>query len=135
MKGDFDTSSFKSEISPAKNRIDVRVPTGFITKDSGERVEYDSGMRRDVNTGKDRFDLIPIPMLKRLAGLYGRGAVKYGDWNWKLANTEEEMNRFKESAFRHFMQWANGEVDEDHAMAVVFNLFGYETTKEKLSDG
>lgn len=103
----------------------------FTTKDSGKRVEFASGFVRDTNEGKPRYDLIPVDMLKRLAELYARGAVKYGDSNWKKAETEEEMNRFKESAWRHFIQWQSGETDEDHAMAVVFNVFAY----EHLQDG
>lgn len=105
----------------------------YITKDSGKRVDFKSGMRRDVDDGKPRYDLIPLPMLKRLADLYARGAVKYGDENWTLANSEEELKRFKASAFRHFIQWQSGEVDEDHAIAVVWNVFAYETIKGKLN--
>jgi hypothetical protein len=38
----------------------------------------------------------------------------------------EEYERFRESAFRHFLQWFNGETDEDHAAAVYFNINGAE---------
>jgi hypothetical protein len=48
------------------------------------------------------------------------------------ANSVEEMERFRESAARHFVQWMNGERDEDHAAAVVFNLNGYEYVRERL---
>lgn len=109
--------------------------TGFVTKDSGERVDFDSGMRRDTNEGKPRYDLMPLNEVRRLAELYSRGAVKYGEKNWQLADSEKEMNRFKESAFRHFYQWAAGDVDEDHMAAVVFNVFAYEYVKDKMSDG
>ena len=105
----------------------------FETKDSGERQEYDSGMVRDVTDGKPRYDLIPLPMLKRLAELYTRGAEKYGDNNWTLANSQEELQRLKGSAFRHFIQWQAGELDEDHAIGAVWNIFAYETIKEKLN--
>lgn len=105
----------------------------YKTKDSGKRVEFKSGMRRDTTEGKPRYDLIPLPMLKRLAELYARGAEKYGDSNWTLANSEEELQRFKASAFRHFVQWQMGEVDEDHAIAAVWNIFAYETIKEKIN--
>lgn len=104
----------------------------FETLDSGERVDFPSGMRRDTDKGKPRFDLIPRPMLRRLAELYARGAAKYGDANWTLANSEEELQRFQASAFRHFMQWLDGETDEDHGSAVVFNIFAAETTRAKL---
>lgn len=113
------------------NAIDTPTPS-WVTLDSGERTDYPSGMRRDTDTGKPRYDLIPRPMLTRLAGLYARGAVKYGDSNWMLADSTAEVDRFKASAFRHFMQWLEGDVDEDHASAVVFNIFAAETIGAKL---
>ena len=106
----------------------------FITKDSGERKQFQSGMVRDTDKGKPRYDLIPPELLKRLADLYARGAEKYGEYNWQKANSQEEYTRLKASAFRHFMDWMNGwNIEEDHAVAVVFNIFGYEWhTKHKL---
>jgi len=110
----------------------------FITKDSGQRQDYKSGMRRDLQDGKPRYDLI-IPvgvkshMLKRWAELLERGIAKYGYRNWEKANSEEELIRFKQSAFRHFIQWFEGETDEDHAAAVLFNIQAFEATTEKLT--
>lgn len=104
----------------------------FTTKDSGKRIKYKSGFNRDVTDGKPRYDLVPLNMLKRLAELYARGAEKYGDSNWKLANTKEELERFRQSAFRHFIQWNMDETDEDHASAVVFNIFSFEYLKDKI---
>ncbi len=106
----------------------------YITKDSGKRVVHKSGMNRDIQDGKPRYDLIWHPMLKRWAELMTRGAEKYGENNWKLANSIEEMNRFKASAFRHFMQFIEGEVDEDHAAAIFFNVAAIEYLKEKLAN-
>lgn len=111
----------------------------YITKDSGKRKEFASGMRRDTQEGKADFSLL-VPkgvkyedlILTRFAELLSRGADKYGKRNWELANTEEEMERFKSSAFRHFMQWIAGENDEDHAVAVYFNIMACEVTKSKL---
>lgn len=109
----------------------------FITKDSGKRQEYNSGMRRDVQGGKPRYDLI-VPlncekdMLTRWAELMDRGQKKYGYRNWELANSEEELIRFKASAFRHFMQWFKCMEDEDHASAVYFNIQCAEYVKEKI---
>lgn len=71
-------------------------------------------------------------MLKRWAILMSKGAEKYGENNWKLANSEEELNRFLSSALRHMMQWANQERDEDHGAAVMFNIAAYEYIKKKL---
>lgn len=101
----------------------------FVTKDSGVREEYSSGMRRDIQVGKPRFDLIlpkDMPysetLLYRWAMLMERGMDKYGYRNWEKANTQEELNRFYASAWRHFVQAMNGEKDEDHFAAVCFNL-------------
>lgn len=106
----------------------------FTTLDSGERVDFPSGMRRDTDKGKARFDLIPLPMLRRLADLYARGSVKYGDRNWELADSQTEVDRFKASAFRHFVQWLEGDRTEDHAIATVFNVFAAETIAAKINE-
>ena len=111
----------------------------YMTKDSGKRQNYSSGMRRDSEGGKRRFDLI-IPenqeykntMFSRWAGLMERGMQKYGERNWELANSLKEYKRFRVSAFRHFMQWYFNEDDEDHAAAVFFNIMAKEYVEEKL---
>lgn len=98
----------------------------FITKDSGKRIIYKSGFNRDIPDKKPRFDLIPFEMLRRIADLYQRGAEKYGAENWKLAETQEEYNRFKASAFRHLVSWLEGKEDEDHATGTIWNIIAYE---------
>ena len=114
--------------------------TEYITKDSGERATFESGMQRDTQAGKPRFDLmIPegVPyeeqMITRFAKLLGRGAEKYDDRNWEKADSEAEMARMKSSAFRHFMQWLCGETDEDHAAGTIFNILAFETTSYKVN--
>jgi hypothetical protein len=111
----------------------------FETKDSGSREEFSTGMKRDTQDGKPRFDLLlplDIPyedqMLTRWAQLMSRGAAKYDARNWEKAETPEELSRFKSSAFRHFMQWMADETDEDHAAAVLYNITGTETVKAKI---
>jgi hypothetical protein len=113
--------------------------TQFITKDSGERAEYESGMVRDTEKGKARFDLL-IPLgvpyeeqfLTRVAQLMARGAEKYVERNWELAEGEAELKRYKSSALRHLMQWVSDDREEDHAAAVVFNLLAAETVRYKI---
>ena len=110
----------------------------FITKDSGARQEYKSGMIRDLQLGKPRYDLcIPLEgktMFTRWAELMDRGAVKYGERNWEKANSKEELDRFKASAFRHFIQWFTGsDQEEDHAAAIYFNVQCAEYVKDKLT--
>jgi hypothetical protein len=118
----------------------MNVRREFVVKDSGVREEYASGMRRDTQEGKPRFNLLwpeDVPFdqqfLTRVAMHMTRGADKYGDRNWELATGSEELNRFKESAWRHLMQWLAGDTDEDHAAAVVFNLMAAETTRWKMN--
>lgn len=163
----------------------------FVTKDSGKRKDFASGMRRDVEDGKMRYDLIYWPYFldvywyftpenevdachnknyeelslellglltsdlsakgldweshqislqrilanilnnesidihtftTRLAGLMTRGAEKYGDNNWQKANSKEELARFQRSAMRHYFQFHDLDLEEDHLSAVGFNL-------------
>ena len=98
-------------------------------------------MVRDTQQGKPAFSLLlpkNVPyneqMLTRLALLLERGKQKYGLRNWEKASSEEEYERFKDSALRHMMQWMNNESDEDHAAAVMFNIIAAEYTKRKIND-
>jgi hypothetical protein len=106
----------------------------FDTK-ATERVEFASGMRRDTASGKTNYLLVRDgPLYKRWADLLTRGAEHYGVRNWMKADGDEELERFRASAARHFEQWLAGDTDEDHAAAVVFNLNGAELVKERLRD-
>ena len=106
----------------------------FTTKDSGERQQFSTGMQRDVQTGKPRYDLIPVGALKRVADLYARGAEKYDAWNWTKG---QPYSRAYASLIRHVMNWREGDRDEDHLAAVIFNamaLMYYEDNKPELDD-
>lgn len=114
----------------------------FKTEDSGNRVTFSSGMQREPSEGKTRYDLL-IPdttaeycMLVRWAELLTRGAEKYEARNWENANSDEEYGRFKESAFRHFMQWYlwGNSLGEDHAAAVFFNIQGAEYVETRMNE-
>lgn len=113
--------------------------TKFVVKDSGKRKEFDSGMVRDIEDGKiDYTTLLDGPMLDRWAAHLTKAKAKYpdvapGKANWTLADGEEELIRFRKSAFRHFRQWLRGDVDEDHASSLYFNVNGYEYVKAKLA--
>lgn len=111
----------------------------FVIKDSWERKEFTTWMVRDTNQWKARFDLcmaLGIPydeqLLTRFAIHMGKWASKYADRNREKAETQEELNRFRESWIRHFMQWFNWLDDEDHAAAVLFNIMWAEYVKYKL---
>lgn len=124
-------------LTPEQERI--LAGQGFVTKDSGKRAEFSTGMVRDTQDGKARFDLLfPLELpyqeqlLTRFAELMARGAEKYAERNWEQARTPEELSRYKASALRHLIQWLTGEVDEDHAAAVIFNLMGAEYVKSRM---
>ena len=131
---------FNLEAHLETNRlIDNMEKKEFITKDSGQRLNFDSGMQRDIESDKPRFDLLIAEgedyencLLTRWASILTRGAQKYAERNWEKANSIEEFKRFKSSAFRHFMQLMHNETDEDHFAAVVFNLNGMVYLMNKL---
>lgn len=106
--------------------------TGFVVKDSGARESYPSGMVRDSQQGKPDYTLLPIEFLTRWADHMTKGAVKYGRHNWRLADSQDELERFQSSAFRHFVQWINGETDEDHGAAVAYNIAAADYVKGRL---
>jgi hypothetical protein len=105
----------------------------YITKDSGKRREYMTGSVRDRQEGKGRFDLIPLEPLRRLAKLYERGAIKYGDSNWQKG--QPLMASFFDSAFRHMADLRAGEPAEDHCAAILWNICGFMWTLDEIEAG
>lgn len=112
----------------------------YSLKDSKKRKLYKSGMNRDLQVGKPMFDLIiPVDqkleetLLYRWAILMEKGIQKYGFRNWEKANSNEELERFKASAFRHFVQAIAGETDEDHWAATCFNINAIVYLTDKLN--
>jgi hypothetical protein len=104
----------------------------FITKDSGKRQQFATGSVRDTAEGKGRFDLIPTMPLRRLAGLYERGAKKYGDRNWQKG---QPLMRYVDSAMRHLNCLIAGEPEEDHAAAIAWNMFALMFTVGEIEAG
>lgn len=104
----------------------------YVTKDSGARQEFGTGSVRDLPTGKGRYDLIPTEPLRRLAGLYERGAAKYGDRNWEKG---QPLMRYIDSMMRHVNCLVAGEPEEDHAAAIAWNAFGYMQTLAAIEAG
>ncbi len=105
----------------------------FITKDSGDRRNFDTGSVRDRAEGKGRFDLIPTMPIRRLADLYERGAIKYSPNNWRKG--QPLMASFIDSAMRHMNQLVAGEPDEDHAASILWNIVGYMWTLAEIEAG
>ena len=111
----------------------------YTTKDSGKRYTEESGFQRDTQENKPRFGLLMakgIPykeqLLTRWAELMARGAKKYNERNWEKANSQEALDRAKESLLRHAIQACNDEQDEDHLASVCFNANFIATLQYKL---
>ncbi len=101
----------------------------YITKDSGKRQSFETGAVRDIQQGKGRFDLITPIALRRLAGVYERGAVKYADRNWEKGIP---LGRFMDSALRHLNQYIEGNRDEDHLAQAMWNIASAIHTEEMI---
>jgi len=99
----------------------------------GAGVPLASGMCREPEDGKVDYLLVRDgPIFKRWAQLLTRAIPVRGRRNWMLANSEDDLERFRRSACRHFEQWLAGDDDEDHAAAVVFNVNGVEYVRDLL---
>jgi hypothetical protein len=102
------------------------------TKDSGERQEFDTGAVRDIQHGKGRFDLLGVYSIQRLAGVYERGAVKYGPRNYEKGIP---LSRYVDSALRHLFQYLEGDRSEDHASQCAWNVMSLIQTEEMIHRG
>lgn len=91
----------------------------YIVKDSGNRQQFDTGAVRDTSDNKPRPDLISPFFLDRLGQHMRKGAEKYTEWNWAKGIPN---SRCYESALHHLMQFAQGDVQEDHLAAAAFNI-------------
>jgi hypothetical protein len=105
----------------------------FEIKDSGSREEFSTGSKRDVQTGKPRYELIPIEPLHDLAMHYTNGAVKYGDDNWRKG---QPIKRMFASLLRHTYAYLAGADDgEDHGAAIAWNSFAIKWTRLQIKAG
>ena len=103
----------------------------YTVKDSGARATWAGGMQRDTDEGKVDYTLVRDGvMYERWAEHLRKGALKYEPRNWlKGVGDPDIEERYLQSACRHFESWLRGEVDEDHAAGVFFNINGYETSR------
>lgn len=101
-------------------------------KDSGERQEFNTGSVRDTREGKGRYDLLPVGAIRRLARHYENGAKKYGERNWEKG---QPLSRYMDSALRHLFKALEGQKDEDHLTACVWNVLAIIETQERIEKG
>ena len=101
-------------------------------KDSGDRTLYDTGARRDLRSGKGRYDLLPVLATMRLAKHFEGGAIKYGIRNWEKGIP---LSSYMDSAMRHLYKYLVGMRDEDHLVACVWNLMCLMDTETSILVG
>lgn len=87
--------------------------------DSGHRREFETGAVRDMAEGKGRYDLLPWEAIHELALHCERGAVKYGERNCEKGIP---ISSLLDSAFRHLSKYMQGEKDEPHLVAALWNI-------------
>lgn len=103
-----------------RERVKITVENQqYVTTDSGERQQFETGAQRDTRTGKGRYDLLSVVAIRREAELLERGAIKYGDRNWEKGMP---VSRFIDSAIRHLFRYLEGECTEDHLASARWNI-------------
>ena len=100
--------------------------------DHWAQTRSESGVVRSVDIGKPDYTLIDTALLERWARLMTAQVPSKGRDNWRNASTDEDLLRFRQSAWRHFLAWQSGETDEDHAAALLFNVAGAELARSVL---
>ena len=101
-------------------------------KDSGQRTEFESGARRDIHSGKARYDLIPAEAIRRVSQIFEGGAEKYGDNNWRKGIN---MHCYLNSGLRHLFKYMEGWTDEDHLAMGCWNIMCAIATEEMIQKG
>lgn len=105
---------------------------GVVVLDSGERQEFPTGSRRDLEVGKGRYDLLQFRALHLVARQLEEGAKKYGERNWEKG---QPLSRYLSSALRHLAKYAKGETDERHDVAAAWNILCLVDTAERIREG
>jgi hypothetical protein len=100
--------------------------------DSGARTNFDTGAVRDAMTGKGLPSLIPPEAIRRLAVRFEDGATKYGRDNWQKGIP---LSRYNDAIIRHTLAAAEGQTDEDHLGAVLWNAAAWVWTSAAITAG
>jgi len=104
----------------------------YMTKETQTKENFSTGAQRNDATGKGAYVLITPIALKRLAGVYERGAAMHGVRNWEHGMPESRM---LDSAIRHIYQYIEGLRDEDHLAQAAWNIFGAIHVEEMVDRG
>lgn len=94
--------------------------------------EFKSGARRERKDDKSRIDLVPAEALYEWGMLMLQGAHKIGERNWEKGFP---LSSFIQSACRHLNALMRGEVGENHAANILFNIGGFIATRAWIAKG
>jgi hypothetical protein len=103
-----------------------------VLPDSGARSEFTTGAVRDASIGKGLPSLIPPVAIRKLARRFEDGATKYGRDNWMKGIP---LSRYVDAIYRHTMAAVEGQQDEDHIGAILWNAAAWAWTEEAILDG
>lgn len=98
---------------------------GFATIPTDGEVRTTSATGGEKGMKPARYDLIPVGPLEILAKLYGKGAEKYDEHNWRQGY---ELSKSYAALQRHANQFWSGEDDDpemglSHMASVAFHAF------------
>jgi hypothetical protein len=94
--------------------------------------EFSTGAVRENDEGKGFFSFIPPNALRSLARRFEDGAKKYSDHNWQNGMP---LSRYYDAIMRHSLAALEGQSDEDHLGAVMWNAAAWAWTEEKIASG
>ncbi len=100
-----------------------------VLPDSGARTEFDTGAVRDAMSGKGMPSLVPPAAIRSLARRFEDGATKYGRDNWLKGIP---LSRYQDAIIRHTLAAAEGQDDEDHLGAVLWNAAAWIETERRI---
>ena len=120
------------ESEPAGAAEVIEAEPASLLPDSGERTEFDTGAERDASEGKGLPSCIPPTAIRSLALRFEDGASKYTRDNWLKGIP---LSRYQDAIIRHTLAAAEGQTDEDHLGAVLWNAAAWIETERRINAG
>ena len=105
----------------------------YEIKETPELARFsETGAVRSSAEGRGRYDLVPLIVVDRFAKHLEKGAKKYTDNNWQKGMN---IRRCMSSLLRHAFQLLDGDEQEDHLAAVIFNAGAVMFFRDKIKNG
>lgn len=101
-------------------------------KFSGEKETFSTGATQESKEGRPRPELISPLAMKRLAHHYANGAKNHEARNWEAGLPMAE--RFA-SLYRHVLDYQEGDREEDHLAAIMWNAAALMHYEEMIARG